>query len=464
MWSPEFRPLSIRLRLLLILGLGLGALIIVLFVVLDRSVDRQIYGYLDNTLRVRAHAIAVLLESHPAPEALAQLQVMSPGFAGGGHTDFLQLWDAGGHTLLASDSNGAATLVRPRDVPANQPLFYDLTLPDGHAGRAIAVRVTLRGRADDATLTVAEERAQIYALEGRVHVAMVTGVVVTSLFAVLLAILVVRGGLRPLRAFGDAARRDAETSALRTRTLPRELRPLADALNDAFARLRHALERERRFTRDVAHELRTPLTEIRTAIELARRDAPASPALDGAIDSTDRMARSIDGLLSLSRYESGNQEVQVEPVDLAGLLRRALLLAEGAAEHRQVRFRLDAPVECWTQTDAALLERILDNLLLNAAEYAPAGCTVQVHLLREGGNTHLRIGNPAPALQAEDLERLGERFWRKSPAREVSRHGGLGLALARSLADLLGLRLHFSLDADMLWAELSGLGVLDPSA
>lgn len=461
MWSRESSPFSLRLRLLLLLGVGLGALILVLFVVLHRSVDRQIYGYLDNTLSVRAHAIAVLLESHPAPEALAQLQAMSPGFAGGGHTDFLQLWAADGRTLLASDSNDAASLASPRDVPANRALFYDLILPDGHEGRAIAVRVTLQGRAGEATLAVAEEREQIYALERRVHVALVTGVVVTSLLAVLLAVAVVGSGLRPLQAFSEAVRQSSEAVTLPTRRLPRELRPLANTLNGAFGRLRHALERERRFTRDVAHELRTPLAEIHTAIELALRDTPGSPALDGALASTERMGRSISGLLSLSRYESGMQEVQVEPVDLTRLLERSLVLARGVAERRRVRFQLDAPGEYWTQSDPALLERILDNLLLNAAEYAPEGSQVQLYLRGNGNELGLRIGNLAPALEPEDLERLGERFWRKSPAREVSAHGGLGLALTRSLAELLSLRLDFRLDAGMLWAELRGLRGLD---
>lgn len=457
MWLREFQPLSIRLRLLLLLGLGIGALIFVLFLVLDRSVDRQIYGYLDDTLRARAHAIAVLLESQPAPEALAQLQAMSPEYAGGGHTDFLQLWDAGGHTLLASDSNGTASLTRPHDVPANKPFFYDLTLPDGHKGRALAVRVAIQGRAGDAILVVAEEREQIYTLERRVHIALASGVAVTSLFAVLLAVWVVRSGLRPLLTFSDAAKQSSEDFVLPVKRLPGELRPLADTLNDAFGRLRQALQRERRFTRDVAHELRTPLAEIRTAVELAQRDAPASPALEGALASTDRMARTVDGLLSLSRYESGVQEVQVEPADLSGLLGRTLALAEGVGQRRQVRFRLDAPEECWIQTDPVLLERILDNLLLNAAAYAPEGSEVKLHLRCHGNEVSLRIGNPAPSLEAEDLQRLGERFWRKSPEREASRHGGLGLALTRSLTELLRLRLDFNLDAGMLWAELRGL-------
>lgn len=457
MWLRKFRPLSIRLRLLLLLGLGIGSLIFALFLMLDRTVDRQIHGYLDDTLRARAHAIAVLVESQPAPEALAQLQAMSPEYAGGGHTDFMQLWDANGNTLLASDSNDAASLRQPRNVPANTPLLYDLILPDGHKGRGLAVRVTMQGHADDAILAVAEEREQVYALERRVHIVLVTGVVVTSLFAVLLAAWAVRSGLRPLLTFSSAVKRSSEAFVLPVQRLPRELRPLADTLNDAFKRLRQALQRERRFTRDVAHELRTPLAEIRTAIELAQRDAPDSPTLAGVLASTDRMTRAVDGLLSLSRYESGMQEVQVEPADLSELLQRTLVLAEGVASRREVRFQRLQPQECWIQTDPSLLERILDNLLLNAAAYAPEGSEVKLDLICNGSDVGLRIGNLAPSLEAEDLERMGERFWRKSPERGASRHGGLGLALTSSLAELLGLRLDFRLDERMLWAELHGL-------
>lgn len=457
MWLREFRPLSIRLRLLLLVGLGIGALILALFLLLDHTVDRQIYGYLDDTLRARTHAIAVLLESQPAPEAMAQLQAMSPEYAWGGHTDFLQLWDSDGRTLLASDSNDAASLIRPHHVPANTPLFYDLTLPDGHKGRALAVRVSMRGHAGEAVLVVAEEREQVHALERRVHVALVSGALMTALFAVLVAVWVVRSGLQPLVNFGSAVRRSSEAYVLPVQRLPSELRPLAEVFNDAFGRLRQALQRERRFTRDVAHELRTPLAELRTAIELAQRDAPTSAPLEGALASTDRMTRAVDGLLSLSRYESGMQEVQVEPADLGALLQRTLALAEPVAARRQVRFQRLAPQECWIQTDASLLERILDNLLLNAAAYAPEGSEVKLALQRDSRGVSLRIGNLAPALQPEDLERLGERFWRKSAEREGSRHGGLGLALARSLAELLGLRLEFYLDEGTLWAQLHGL-------
>ncbi len=464
MWSSDTHPLSLRLRLLLFLFVGLGLLLLGLFFLLDRGLDRQIYGRLDEGLRARAHAIAVLLETRPTAEALAELEAMRPEYDVGGHTDFLQIWDARGKTLLVSASNHEGRLRQPPSVPANAPVFYDLDLPDGHRGRAIAQRVSLNGHSADAVLAVAEEREQVDALERQVHIALVSGIVLTSLVAVLLAILAVRSGLRPLLAFGEAVRHGAETADLEPARLPRELRPLAEVLKDAFGGLRRALERERRFARDAAHELRTPLAEIRSSVELASRVPQAAQDLRGSLDSIERMRRSIDGLLALSRYESGMQKVEHEPADLVRCVQRSLALAETTASSRQVRIRCQTPVECWVLTDTDLLERVLDNLVLNAVTHAPEGAAVVLAFDRVDATCRVRLGNPAPELTHEDLEHLGERFWRKSPAREVSEHGGLGLALARSLAQLLGIGLVFRMHEGWLWVELDGLRTLDTEA
>lgn len=461
-WLTKRLPGSIRGRLLLFLFGGLGALMLVLFLLLDYSIDRQIYGRLDRNLLSHARGVVALLESHPASEALAELQAISPEYAGGGHTDFLQVWDGAGRTVLTSASNARADLQRPTSpVPANAPLFYDLHLPDGHHGRGVALRLSFAGRKGDATLVVAEEREQIDMLERQIHMVLMMGVFGTALIAGLLALLAVRSGLGPLLAF----RADAEqTSGTRADTLPaedmpRELRPFAKALNQAFQRLHDALERERRFARDVAHELRTPLAEVRMALELAQRDAVDSEPLHGAVASIERMRRCVDGLLALSRYEAGMDRALLEPLDLTELLRKAIVAAP--AMQRAVQMDVRLPPEYWVVSDATLLERIIDNLLLNAVEYAPERS--RVRLLLESGSTgaQLRIGNDAPELEAQDLERMGERFWRKSPAREASRHGGLGLALSRTLAEMLGLQLHFELEQGVFWAVLEPLQAID---
>lgn len=459
-WLRELALGSIRRRLLLSLFGGLGVLMISLFVLLDYGIGRQIFGRLDTTLLARAHGIAALLESHSSSDALAELQTIIPEYAGGGHTDFLQIWDDRGRTMLASASNAAANLQPPPvPVPANAPYFYDLTLPDGHHGRGVALRLAFAGGPGDAVLVVAEEREQVDMLEQRVHMALIAGVLGTALIAALLSFLAVRSGLQPLIAFGKRAGDEAlmPAEALPAAHMPRELRPFAAALNSAFQRLQEALGRERRFARDVAHELRTPLAEMRMAVELAQRDAVDAAPLQGALASIDRMRRCIDGLLALSRYEAGMEHAQIEPLDAAELLRRALALAATSAAQREVHVDVESPPECWVMSDPTLLERIVDNLLLNAVEYAPPHSRVTVALEHRDGSSLLRIGNDAPDLGAEDLPRLGERFWRKTPARESSRHGGLGLALSRTLAEALGLHLHFALEQGVLWATLEPL-------
>lgn len=456
---------SIHARLLLLLLGGLGTLMFVLFLLLDFSIDRQIFGRLDTTLLGRARSVVVLLESHTRADAWQELHELSPEYATGGHTDFVQIWDAAGTTLLSSASNAAKNLQPPpATVSANAPLFYDLRLPDGHRGRAVGLRFAMPGSPGDAILVVAEEREQVDQLERRVHVALVIGVLGMSLLAALLSVLAVRSGLRPLFAFAAETDPDGapRVEPLPIEQMPRELEPFANTLNTTFARLQAALGRERRFARDVAHELRTPLAETRMAVELASQGAPSPQVLAGALASVDRMQRCIDGLLALSRYEAGIDQAQIEPLDLADLLHRSLAMAAGPAGKRMVAIDAHLPDECWVMSDPALLERIVDNLLLNATEYAPHGSHVRLELASAAGGWDLRIGNDAPELSAEDLVRFGERFWRKSAAREASNHGGLGLALSGTLAGLLGLHLDFALERGVLWASLGLLRSMVP--
>ena len=141
-------------------------------------------------------------------------------------------------TLLSSASNAGANLQPPppASLPANAPYFYDLRLPDGHRGRAVALRFSMPGRGTDDMLVVAEEREQVDQLERRVHMALVSGVLGMGLLAALLSVLAVRGGLRPLLAFarraGDATPDDIEQ--LPVERMPRELRPFATTLNAHF--------------------------------------------------------------------------------------------------------------------------------------------------------------------------------------------------------------------------------------
>lgn len=457
MWSSERGWLkSIRRRLIVALVGGLGSLLVVMFLLLDQMLDHHLYARLDAQLLDRARAVGALLASGTPVDALM------PEFREHGHTDFYTIWDRQGAVLARSSSSGDQALARPPQVPADVPLYYDLILPDGHRGRAVAQHV-VPGHAGDpraAILTVAIERTDVDVLERRIHLSLLLVSLLAALGAAALAIIVVNRGLRPLLRLGTrVAALSPETAQvpLLDATLPSELAPLAAALDRAFGRLYDALERERRFARDVAHELRTPLAEIRTSSELALRGGDAghaAAALAISLAAVERMQRSVDGLLALARYESGQAEPQPEPLELRALLEQQQQALGRAASARASGIGQEGVAEWWTSSDAVLLERIVANLLQNAVEYAPQDGRIVAVVVAGADGAWIEIRNPAPDLAVSDLPRLGERFWRKCPEHAPDAHGGLGLALARTLARVLGLELRFQLAAGELAACL----------
>lgn len=463
MSSPEPRRPSLQRRLALELSLALGLMLVLLFVALDNLVDNELYARMDAGLLERTRTVAAFLHAHPEPVELGELGRLMPEYALPGHTDFFELWNADGSSRLRSLSSGGLPLARPPRPPTEAaPVYFDTPLPDGHAGRAVA---TMLASEPGGLLVVAIERAPHDRLERRVHYTQMSGIALALVLAVLIALLAVRRGLAPLLRFGERIAGLDDTRppvALAAEPLPRELEPFAQALGAAFDKLYATIERERRFSRDVAHELRTPLTEIRTSIEAAARapdDYEATRAAFAAsIDAVERMRRAIDALLMLARHEAGLARPAPDPLDLAALLKDQIDALEATARERGIRLACDCPPHCWVRSDVGSLERIVSNLLRNAIDYAPAGSRVEITVgTASGGDLELRFANPAPDLSAEDLGQLGRRFWRKSPSGGTAAHAGLGLALALALAHSIDLDLDFRLEDGLFSAHLGPL-------
>ena len=240
---------------------------------------------------------------------------------------------------------------------------------------------------------------------------------------------------------------DSPEAELDIADLPSELKPVAGKIQVMTQQLIKALARERRFARNVAHELRTPLAEARMLAEvgtIAADPAQARKSLDEIGKATQELEQIVEALLSLSRYESGIQKPEPEPVDLAFEIRRQATQLAGAAKSRGLALHLDMPAEAWVHADPALVGRLVANLLGNAVAHAPKGSTIEARL---GSDGSFSIGNPAPQLSEEDLPRLGERFFRIHSG-DGGTHAGLGLSLARAIAMILGLRMQLSLAPD----------------
>ena len=464
MWLIEATGRSLRGRLAL--GLSAGALLVltVSFVALHMLIRHELYRHLDRELELRMGAVATYAAGHPGRESVAEFM---PRFRTRTHQDFFQIWDGRGRTLARSDSSAERDLPQP-DAVAGRATFYDLVLPDGHHGRAVARIFELPPSDPRGTLTVVttEEIENLEALESRIHRMLLVVAVGTVAALLLIAMYSIGRGLEPVEGFArslEVVDLDDPKPRLDTGPLPSELQPVAMSFSVLLNRLLEALGRERRYARNVAHELRNPLAEIRLLAEVglnSHEPGAKAAAIHDISAAAAGMERMVDALMALTRYEAGLESPQPEPVDLHEQLRRQVQPLAATAEQRAVTIVLDLPGEVWVFVDSPMVQRMLANLLGNAVAHSPRGSTVRVTLARNGD---LTVANPAPHLRAEDVHRLGERFYRAGGG-EGGVHAGLGLSLAVAIAKILGLRLAFTLD-DQGWllASIRGFRSLETS-
>lgn len=270
----------------------------------------------------------------------------------------------------------------------------------------------------------------------------------------------VREALAPMRAVADELQQRGadDLQPIPVATAPVELQPMLQAMNELFGRIETTLARERRFTADAAHELRTPLAVLSAQwdrLRGAQAEAEREQAMQALRSGIERMARLVDQLLRLSRLEAAQGLAQRQVLDWPAVAREALGEVLPLAERRHIQFDCRWPAApqlppAW-QGDASLMTVLLRNLLDNAARYAPSGSTVTLQFDAE----RLTVENAGPALSDAELARLGERFHR--PDGQVESGSGLGVSIARRIAELHGLVLRYRArpDGTGVVAELS---------
>jgi signal transduction histidine kinase len=218
----------------------------------------------------------------------------------------------------------------------------------------------------------------------------------------------------------------AETSGIA------ELDAVSRALDSTAARLDEMLTRERSFSEDASHQLRTPLTGLRVTLEAARLDVDADRdgAFDAALSEVDRLERTIDDLITLAR----EQPTKRVPLELSPVLttleadwRRRL-----ATDGRHLRVSSDPGLPLVEVSDRAL-RQVLDVLVDNAWHHGAGEIRVQAR--NTPGGVAVEVGDDGAGING-DSTRI---FERRAPD---ARHHGIGLALARSLAEADGLRLN----------------------
>jgi PAS domain S-box-containing protein len=194
----------------------------------------------------------------------------------------------------------------------------------------------------------------------------------------------------------------------------------------------------------VSHELRTPLNAILGFAQLCEMDATMDPkhkAWAATIVGAGRhMLELVDEMLDLAAAESGRIGVQCVDIELNPILLESLLQASTAAHAGDITLSGcdpdSAPVHVWG--DAKRLKQVIDNLLSNAIKYTQRGGTVKLSSSDFGGRVDIVVQDSGPGLSGEQLQRMFLPFERLGAERTATPGTGLGLALSKTLVELMG--------------------------
>jgi signal transduction histidine kinase len=301
-----------------------------------------------------------------------------------------------------------------------------------HHGRRLAVavpviengRVTAVIRADAPSSETASRLARAWFV-------IAACAVIALAIAGILALTQARRLAAPLGLLARAANRVGEgdhvTPAPRTGIA--EIDDIAAALDAAAHRVDDALTRERQFTADASHQLRTPLTALRVTLENAARMGDDRDAIDTALAQTDRLESTIDQLLLLAR----DTHTAPTALDLAALFSDVAEQWHGRLEAAGRPLRVACNTELPPlRASSVAVHQIVDVLLSNAAEHGAGAITVRAR--RVGHGVAIDVSDEGAGVQG-DAAAVFERRSGDDPRR------GIGLALARSLAEAEGGRL-----------------------
>jgi signal transduction histidine kinase len=248
--------------------------------------------------------------------------------------------------------------------------------------------------------------------------------------------------MRPIEALAAGAERVHAGNL--TERIPRtgkgdELDRLAGGFNEMLARIDAGTASVRDFALHASHELKTPLTVLSAEAELALGDPATGPSerarLLSQSEELRRLAGLVDALGLLAKADAGLPVIAREPVELDRLVRQAVGDALVLGEPCGITVDLARCDSAALDGDPAGLRQVLLNLLANAVRHNARGGWVRVALHRRAEGVTLLIDNSAPALPAELVARLFQRFARgTSPAAG----SGLGLSIARTIVQAHG--------------------------
>jgi heavy metal sensor kinase len=226
-------------------------------------------------------------------------------------------------------------------------------------------------------------------------------------------------------------------------TVTDELGQLARAFNRLLSRLGEASQMQRQFMADASHELRTPVSVIQTAAEVTleqptREDWEYREALTIVNEQSTRLSQMVQDMFVLARADAGGYRLTRRLLYVDEIVAECVRAVSVVAATRDIQLTTALQPDVAVNADDALLRQLVTNLLDNAVQHTPPGGSVTVVVNSDAGPATIAVSDTGPGIPPGDRERVFERFVRLDRARSATSGAGLGLPIARWIAEQHG--------------------------
>lgn len=264
---------------------------------------------------------------------------------------------------------------------------------------------------------------------------------ISTLLGVVLAFLVTRGQISPIREINSAVLEFSKGKLDRRVELHcgGELEALGDSINNMVSELSSLEESRRSFVANVSHELRSPMTSIKGYIQaildgtISAEEQPRY--LNVVLDETNRLTELVRDLLDLSRLESGKFPIQLAPFDANEIMRRNLIHFEQRIDEKGLNVEIHfADDPCFALGDVSRINQVLTNFIDNAVKFMSGsdGClTLRTERVERG--VRFSVEDNGPGIAPKDLPHITERFYKADKAHTAGMGTGLGLSICKNI-------------------------------
>jgi len=323
-----------------------------------------------------------------------------------------------------------AEAIRARKDYRSAEKMFSLVAFNEHRGDKVYTLQLAQDRSSD------EQVGRNFAL---LFITVLFGGVVAS---ALIAIIVTRRGLRPLREMTQSLGRigpDQLKQRIGSTSWPRELQPLAIAFDQMLKRLDDSFTRLSQFSADLAHELRTPIANMLGEAQVAlTRDRTADDyreTIESAVTECERLSRIVDNLLFVARVDAAREPIARKRFDARAAVEKIAEFYQTVADDHHVTINCSGDGQIYADPD--LFERAVGNLLDNALRFTAEHGSIRVAVSKHNSDFEVTVTDNGSGIAAEHLPRVFDRFYRAESSRS-SDGAGLGLALVKSIVELHG--------------------------